>query len=95
MLRFLTEWLSKRCVNIIDMYQICFVTRQCLVNINKKPGAGPGSYSFALLGNILICLFSTHKYGFTAFFLSGHYQAIIAFVRDPYLRQTRKAARST
>ncbi|EZJ95170.1 hypothetical protein AB71_2945 [Escherichia coli 1-182-04_S1_C3] len=35
-MRFLTEWLSKRCVNIIDMYQICFVTRQCLVNINKK-----------------------------------------------------------
>nr|DAJ55229.1 MAG TPA: hypothetical protein [Caudoviricetes sp.] len=42
MLRFLTEWLSKRCVNIIDMYQICFVTRQCLVNINKKPSAMAG-----------------------------------------------------
>jgi hypothetical protein len=50
----------------------------------QKPGAWPGSYSFALLGNILIRLFSTHKYGFTASCISGHYQEAFAYATDPF-----------
>jgi hypothetical protein len=39
----------------------------------QKPGAGPGNYNFALLGNILICLFTPYKYGLRL----SIYQAVI------------------